>query len=182
MDTSFHCLSFFQDFLSNQTHITKISFWFWEKQGSTIDSVYGLLLLSRAPHDSIGTTVLSRVFLLCNIRTAKISYSKKDIFQSVPPNKTFTFLAPHNNYSHPHKKFYLLWVRLPINASGRRNNGLSSLFFTFKNVLFFIYCTEQNTNKIIWLRCYLLTKTRRSIPKWYGSTIFLKQLSSSNNK
>ena len=39
---------------------------------------------SRAPQDSIDITVLSRLFFLCNIRTAKISYSKKDIFQSAP--------------------------------------------------------------------------------------------------
>ena len=45
---------------------------------------YELLLLSRAPQDSIDTTVLSCLFLLCNIRTTKISYSKKYIFQSAP--------------------------------------------------------------------------------------------------
>ena len=85
MDTFFHCLSLFQDFLPNQTRITKTSLRFLETQGSTIDSIYGLLLLSRAPpQNSIGTTVLSRLFLLCNIRTAKISYSKKDTFQSAP--------------------------------------------------------------------------------------------------
>ena len=48
----------FQDFLSNQTHIAKIPFWFLETQGSTIDSIYGLLLLSRAPQDSIDTKIL----------------------------------------------------------------------------------------------------------------------------
>ena len=46
----------FQDFLSNQTHIAKIPFWFLETQGSTIDSIYELLLLSRAPQDSIDIT------------------------------------------------------------------------------------------------------------------------------
>ena len=30
--------------------------------------------------------------------------------------------------------------------------------FIFKNVFFFIYCTEQNIKEIIWLRCYLLIK------------------------
>ena len=36
---------------------------------------------------------------------------------------------------------------------------------------------------LIWLRrCYLLIRTQRSILKWYGSTIFLEQLSSSTNK
>ena len=47
------------------------SFWFLETQGSTISSIYELLLLSREPQDSIDTTVLSCLFLLCNIRTAK---------------------------------------------------------------------------------------------------------------
>ena len=46
----------FQGFRSNQTHIAKIPFWFLETQGSTIDSIYELLLLSRAPQDSIDTT------------------------------------------------------------------------------------------------------------------------------
>ena len=56
-------------------------------------------------------------------------------------------------------------------------------YFIFKNVLFFIYCTEQNTKEIISLRrCYLLIKTWRSILKWCRITMFLKQLSSSNNR
>ena len=79
MDTFFHCLGLFQDSLENQTRTAKISFWFLEKQGPTIDSVHGLLLLSKAPQDSIDTTVLSVYFLFRNIRTAKISYNKKDI-------------------------------------------------------------------------------------------------------
>ena len=55
--------------------------------------------------------------------------------------------------------------------------------FIFKNVLFFIYCREQNTKEIISLRrCYLLIKTWRSILKWCRITMFLKQLSSSNNR
>ena len=44
-------------FLSNQTHIVKIPFLFLETQSATIDSIYGLLLLSRVPHDSIDTAV-----------------------------------------------------------------------------------------------------------------------------
>ena len=60
--------------------------------------------------------------------------------------------------------------------------GCRPLCFMFKNALSFIYCTVQNTKEIIWLkRCYLLIKTRRSILKWYGSTTYLRQLSSSNN-
>ena len=84
MDTFFHCLSLFQDFLQNQTHAAKIFFGFLEKQGPTINSIYGLLLLSRAPQDSIDTTILIVYFLFCNIRTPKISYNKKDIFHSAP--------------------------------------------------------------------------------------------------
>ena len=69
----------FQDFLSCQTHILKISLWFLETEGSTTDAVYGLLLLWRASQDSIDTTVsLSLLFFFCNIRTVEISYSKKD--------------------------------------------------------------------------------------------------------
>ena len=100
MDSFFNYLSFFQDFLQNQTHTVKISFWFLEKQGPTIDSMYGLLLLPRAPLDSIDTTVLSVSFLFCNIRTTKISHNKIDISLS-PINKTFTFLTPHCNYTYP---------------------------------------------------------------------------------
>ena len=60
--------------------------------------------------------------------------------------------------------------------------GCHPFYYIFKNVLFFIFWTEQNTKEIILLRCYLVIKTSRSILKWYGSTMFLKQLSSSNNK
>ena len=50
--------------------------------------------------------------------------------------------------------------------------GCHPFCFIFKNVLFFIYYTEQNTKEIIWLRtCYLLTKTRRNTFQWYGSTM-----------
>ena len=55
--------------------------------------MYGLLLLPRAPLDSIDTTVLSVSFLFCNIRTTKISHNKIDISLS-PINKTSTFLTP----------------------------------------------------------------------------------------
>ena len=54
----FHCLSLFQDFIQKKTHTAKISFWFLEKEGPTIDSIYG------APQDCIDTTVLSRLFPL----------------------------------------------------------------------------------------------------------------------
>ena len=60
IDIFFHCISLFQDSLQNQTHTAKISFWFLENQGLTIDSIYGSLLLSRAPQDSMDTTILSR--------------------------------------------------------------------------------------------------------------------------
>ena len=62
----------FQDFLSNQTHRVKIPFWFLETHGSTINSIYELLLLSRAPQDIIDTTVsLSRLFLLLYYKNCK---------------------------------------------------------------------------------------------------------------
>ena len=90
MDTFFHCLSLLHGFLQNQTHTAKISFWLLEKQDPTIDSIYGLLLLSRAPQDSIDTTVLSIYLVFCNITTSKLSYSKNDITLS-PINKNFYF-------------------------------------------------------------------------------------------
>ena len=46
----------FQDFLPNQAYIARISFWFLETQGSAINFIYGLLLFSRAPKDSIDTS------------------------------------------------------------------------------------------------------------------------------
>ena len=60
MNTFFHHLTLFQNFIPNQTNTAKISFRLLETQGSTIDSINELLLLSRAPQD---TTVLSRLFL-----------------------------------------------------------------------------------------------------------------------
>ena len=87
MDTFFHShLNLFQDFLPNQTHIPKITFLFLETQGYAMGSIYELLLLSRAPQDSIDNryNLLSCSFLLCTISTEKISYSKNDIFQSAP--------------------------------------------------------------------------------------------------
>ena len=56
MDTFLYCLSLFQDFLVNQTHIAKISFWFLEVQGSTIDYIY---MDCYALQNNIDTTVLS---------------------------------------------------------------------------------------------------------------------------
>ena len=44
-------------FFHNQTHRASISFQFLETQGSTMDAIYGLLLLSRTPQDGIDTTV-----------------------------------------------------------------------------------------------------------------------------
>ena len=61
--------------------------------------------------------------------------------------------------------------------------GCRPFYLIFKNVPFFIYCTEQNTKETIWLkRYYLLIKTRRNILKWYGSTIYLRQPISINNR
>ena len=75
----------FQDFLPNQTYIASIYFWFLKTQGFTIDSIYGLLLFSRAPKDSMDTTVF-KLFISSSvyIKTAKVSYSKKDIIYLVP--------------------------------------------------------------------------------------------------
>ena len=58
---------------------------FLEIQRFTIDSIYGLLLLSRARHDSIERSVFN--FVISSsiyIRTPQTSYSKKDILHSAP--------------------------------------------------------------------------------------------------
>ena len=92
----------FQNFFRNETHIKRTSFWFWERKGSTIGSIYGLILLSRAPQDGIDTTVSkSFISFSVHIRTAKISYHQERYNLLRLLNKTFTLFAPHNNYPHP---------------------------------------------------------------------------------
>ena len=85
-DTFFHCHSPFSGFSFQSNPHSEDPFWFLETQGSTIDSIYQLLLLSRAPQDSIDTAVFLQVvyFFFCNIRTAETSYIKKDIFHTQP--------------------------------------------------------------------------------------------------
>ena len=56
-------VALFQDFLPNQTNIAWIFLWFLETQGSTIDFIHGLLLLSKTLQDSIYKRV-SKLFLL----------------------------------------------------------------------------------------------------------------------
>ena len=72
-------------FFANQTHKVRIYFWFLETQGSTIDSIYGLLFLSRAPQDSTDTTA-SKLLIYSSIyiKTTKINYSNKGIFHLAP--------------------------------------------------------------------------------------------------
>ena len=76
MDTFFHCLSFFLGFSSQSNpHLGNFHSWFY----------IWIVLLLRAPPDNIDTTVSK--LLICSsvyIRTAKMSYSKKDIFQLAP--------------------------------------------------------------------------------------------------
>ena len=61
------------DFLPNQT------------QDFPVDYIYELLLLSKTPQDNLDTTVF-KAFISPSvlIETAKISYSKKDVFNSKP--------------------------------------------------------------------------------------------------
>ena len=68
-------LALFQNFLLNQTNIARISFWFLEKNVSTIYFLY-LLLLSRGPQ---GKSFLSSSVY---VKTEMIRYSKKDILQN----------------------------------------------------------------------------------------------------
>ena len=58
-------------------------------EGSTIDSIYGLLLLSRALQGSIDTTVLRRLFLLCN----KKEITARKIYFNQPPKQNFYLLG-----------------------------------------------------------------------------------------
>ena len=61
-DTFSHCLSPFSGFCFQSNPHSEDPL---ETQSSIIDSIYGLLPLSRAPHDRIDTPVyLSRLFLL----------------------------------------------------------------------------------------------------------------------
>ena len=66
MNTFVIASALFQDFLLNQNHIVRISFWF-------LDFIYGLLLFSRVSHESIDTAA-SELFIFSSvyIRTAKI--------------------------------------------------------------------------------------------------------------
>ena len=64
----------FLDVLLNQIHIASISSWFLGTQGSTTCSIYGFLILSRTPQDSIDTTAFnSFIFSSVYVRTVKIS-------------------------------------------------------------------------------------------------------------
>ena len=90
MDTFFHCLSPFWGFFSQSDPYSEdhLFLWFLETQGPTICSLYGLLLLSRAPQYSIDATVFkSFISSSVCIKIAKISYKKKDIFHSAPLTK-----------------------------------------------------------------------------------------------
>ena len=57
MDISLIASALFQDSLPIQTDIDRTSFSFLQTQGSTIDSIHGLLFISRALKVSIDTTV-----------------------------------------------------------------------------------------------------------------------------
>ena len=90
----FNCLSAFSVFSSNETpHTAKIPFWFLETQGSTVDSIYGLLLLSRAPQDSKKYVIARKI----------------DWFHPPPP-------PPPNRKIYISPKNCLLWVTLPKNV------------------------------------------------------------------
>ena len=66
--TFFHCLSPFSGFsFQSNPHIP---FWFLETQGSTVDSIYGLLLLSRAYY----------FYILCNILSIANFYTVLSMF------------------------------------------------------------------------------------------------------
>ena len=71
-------------------------------------------------------------------------------FTLTPLSKTFTYSAPHNNYLHPHPKILFALSRITNKWLGEEGTiSCRPFYFIFKNVLFFIYCTEQTTKEII---------------------------------
>ena len=191
MDTFFYSLSPFSGFCSQSNPHSEDPFLIFKN--TSFHNRLGMLLFSKAPQDSIGTTV-SKLFISSSvyIRTAKMTYSKNDLFHLAPRIKLL--LCPHSiitiSTSHiigkfrSHQKILFTLSKITSNWLGEEGTmGCCPNYFIFKNVFFFIYCTEQNTKEIISVRrCNLLIKTRRNILKWYGSTMFLKQLNSSNNR
>ena len=81
--TFFYCLSPFSGFSFQWNAHSENLFLILRNTASTIVSIYVLLLLWRAPQDSIDTTV-SKSFISSSVYTtcAKISYSKKDVLHS----------------------------------------------------------------------------------------------------
>ena len=81
-----------------------------------------------------------------------------------PLNKIFTLFTPYNIYPHflhitekfrSHQKVSFTLSKITINLLGEEETvGCRPFKFIFKNVLFFINCTEQkNTKKTISLGC-----------------------------
>ena len=83
----------FQNFLSYQTPIAKTPFWFLETQGSTIDSIYGLLLL-KSTTGSYRYNSFSKSFISSSIikELQKYVIARKIDFTLSPINKP---LIPH---------------------------------------------------------------------------------------
>ena len=74
MDTFFHCLSSFSEFSRQSNPHSEDLFLILGNTVSTIDSIYGLLLLSSEPQDRTDTTV-SKLFIFSSI------YIRPDVFQ-----------------------------------------------------------------------------------------------------
>ena len=115
------------------------------------------------------------------------------ITTTTPPTHRYTHRkAPKYTHTHNHiiskfrsyQKVLFALNNITINWLGEEGRMSCHLvYFMLKNSVFFIYCTEQNTTEIIYLKtCHLLKKTWWRILKRYDSTRFLKQLSSSNNR
>ena len=107
-----------------------------------------MLLVSRAPQDSINRTV-SKSFISSSVylRTTKISCSKKDmslpapITTSPPPIKL-------ENLDHT-KSNSLLSVKLPITRSKKTERREAAPFILCLKCALFHICTEQNNKEII---------------------------------
>ena len=119
-----------QDFLPNHPHSKDLSL-ILETPGSIIDSIYGLLLLSRALQDSIYATV-SKSFIPSSVYMKTDKLWQERYLSLGPLNKYFILSSLHINYSHSHYPAIQL-------------ENLDSTKNLVCFVLFFIDCTEQNT-------------------------------------
>ena len=84
MDSFFHCLSSFSGVCFQSNPHRNELFLIIRNTRLHISSIYGLLHFSRTAQDSIDATDFKSFnFSSVHIRTSELSYSKKDMYQSV---------------------------------------------------------------------------------------------------